>query len=300
MSKVDLSVIILNFNTSELLDGALSSLEKIDKDNFNFEVIVADNGSKDGSIEMVKKKHPKVILVDNKANLGFAAGNNRAVPKSRGRLVLFLNSDTIVPKETLPFMVDYMDRNLGVGISTCKLVLASGELDPDCHRGFPTPWNSLCYFSGLSKLFPKSVLFNSYHMGHSDMTKTHQIDACVGAFLLTRREVGEKVGWWDEDYFFYGEDLEFCYRVKNLGLKIMYVPQVFITHLKGASSGLRRETAKITRVSPEVRRKVAKASIDAMKIFYQKHYEDKYPKILKWLIFVILGIKYQLRLRGIK
>lgn len=296
----DLSIVILNYNTEELLKNCLRSLTKIPESELSSEVIVADNGSTDGSVGMIKKEFPKITLVRNGANLGFATGNNRAIPFSSGRFVLFLNSDTLVPPKTLPYMVGFMDRSPKVGISTCLVELPNGEIDIDCHRGFPNPWSSLAYFSGLAKLFPKSAFFNQYHLGSLDLRTIHEIDACVGAFLLVRREVGEKVGWWDEEYFFYGEDLEICFRVKEAGYKVVYNPKVKIIHYKGATSGVRKESAQITKASANTKKMVIRSSIEAMRIFYQKHYLEKYPPLLTWLVFRALDIKYFLRLRGVK
>lgn len=298
-TKQDLSIIILNYNTKELLKNCLQSIYSI-KDKLSFEVIVADNGSHDGSLEMVKNDFHKVKVIDNEDNLGFAAGNNRGVPLSNGRFVLFLNSDTIVPSETLDYMVKFMDSDPSIGISTCQIDLKIGGLDLDSHRGFPTPWNSFCYFSGLAKIFPKSRVFNGYHLGHLDLKSVHEIDACVGAFLMIRREIGDKLKWWDEDYFFYGEDLDLCFRAKQLGYKIMYNPNVKIIHYKGASSGVRKESARFTTATDETRRRVAKASVDAMRVFYKKHYSSKYPYAINWFMNRVLDLKYQLRLRGIR
>jgi len=278
-----LSVIILNYNTKDLLRGCLQSVcQQAD------EVIVVDNASADGSVEMVEK-FKVVKLIVNKRNLGFAAGNNLGIKQAGGKYILLLNSDTVVKPGAFKKAVAFMNQHSQVGALTPKTLLTSGKLDPDCHRGFPTPWASICYFLGLEKLFPHSRLFGQYHKFYLDLGEIHEIDAGSGAFLLTRRKVIEKIGALDEKYFFYGEDLDFYYRVKQAGWQVMFYPQVLLTHYKGASSGLRKESKTITRATRATRLRTARASIKAMEIFYKKFYQDKYPD---WVTGVVIwGIK---------
>jgi GT2 family glycosyltransferase len=168
-------------------------------------------------------------------------------------------------------------------------MLASGEMDPDCHRGFPTPWASITYFSGLERLFPKSRIFGQYHQHYLNLNKVHEIDAGFGTFMMVRREVIDQVGGWDDQYFFYGEDLDYFYRIKKAGWKVMFYSKPLLTHHKGASSGLRKESRAVTRASRETRVKTAQESIRAMEIFYKKFYQDRYPRVITFL--VVLGIK---------
>jgi GT2 family glycosyltransferase len=291
VAGVDLSVIILNFNTKKLLAGCLKSVFKAIKTarDYRIEVIVVDNASQDGSPQMVKKEFPKVKLIINRRNLGFAAGNNRGIEKTRGRYLLFLNSDTEVFPEAFGEIISFMEKNPRAGAVTPKTLLASGKMDPDCHRGFPTPWASLTYFLGLEKLFPKSRFFGQYHQFYLGLDKKHEIDAGFGTFMIVPRQVIDQVGDWSEDYFFYGEDLDFFYRIKKSGWKAIFYPQPLLIHYKGASSGLRRESRGVARVNRQARVKAAKASIEAMEIFYKKFYQGKYPA---WLTFIVLlGIR---------
>lgn len=291
---VDLSIIIVSFNSKEVLRGCLGSLfgnyaeEFVDK---QYEIIVVDNGSADGSVQMIKSEFPRVELIETKENLGFAKGNNLGIKKAQGRLVLFLNPDTIVPVGTLSTMINHIDSDSSIGVATCLIELSGNRgIDLDCHRGFPTPWASFGYFIGLEKLFPKSRIFGQYHETWKNLSTIHEIDSAVGAFMLVRREVGEKVGWWDEDFFFYGEDLDLCFRVKEIGLKVMYNPKVKIYHYKGISSGIQKGLAKESTATATSRQKALNASVDAMKMFYKKHYQGKYPKIIDWLVNFGTGI----------
>ena len=297
--KIDLSIIIVNYNTKDFLKKCLESLySSIAGSSLLVEIIIVDNGSTDGSLQLInslKEKELNLKIIDNKSNLGFAKANNLAIKKSSGRYVLFLNPDTIVQKETLKIMIEFMDKNPKVGASTCRVELTDGRLDQACHRGFPTVWNSFCYFSGLEKVFPKSKIFAGYSLTYLPLDKTHEIDAGCGAFLIVRQPVGETIGWFDEDYFWYGEDLDFCYRLKQKGWQVMFVPTTKIIHWKGAASGILKHSQKVSSASKETKIKAAKASVKVMRIFFQKHYQDKYPKIVYWL--VMLGIKLLEKIR---
>lgn len=260
--------------------------------NKDFEVVVVDNASSDGSPEMIAEEFPQVKLVASEENLGFSKGNNLGLSQANTEsdYTLFLNSDTVVPSGTLSEMVNFMDKNKDVGISTCKVKLWSGGLDWDAHRGFPTPLVSLTRLLGLNKVFPKSRLFNSYNQGWKDMETTHKIDACVGAFFLIRRSIGNKLGWWDEDYFLNGEDLDLCYRAKQLGPKVMYHPAVEIIHYRGASKGTREESREVTTASKKGKQIVADASVNSMQLFYNKHLRKNYPWLINKLVDASLRV----------
>jgi len=293
---MDLSIIIVNYNVKELLRACLKSLQPLIVNRESLiELFVVDNASGDGSVEMVRKEFPDVKLIASDKNLGFAKANNLAIKQAQGRYLLFLNPDTVVPEETLPEMIKFMDENPEVGVATCFVELASGGMDIDCHRGFPTPWASFCHFSRLAKLFPRSKIFGQYHQIWKDLTKIHEIDSCCGAFMMVRREAMEEVGVWDEDFFFYGEDLDWCYRFQEKDWKVVFYPHCKIIHHKGASSGMKKSSQEITTATRESKRRARKASTEAMRIFYNKHYRQKYPAVLNWL--VLKGIKLMERIR---
>lgn len=294
---IDLSIIIVSYNTEKLLkeciESIVHSVEKIE-----YEIIVVDNNSTDGSVELIQSsKFPlrreaskvenqslKLKVIKNDQNLGFSKANNIGVKHSNGKYVLFLNSDTVVYPNTIETMVNFVDNSLEIGAATCKLVMPNGKLDDASHRGFPTPWNSFCHFSGLGKMFGKTQLFNGYNLGWKNIDKIHEIDALAGAFMMVRREAGEQVDWWDEDYFWYGEDLDFCYRLKKKGWKIFYNPNVSILHYKGVSGGLKKESKELTTASSVTKAMAAKARFEAMRIFYKKHYKNIYPWYVNLLV----------------
>lgn len=298
---MDLSVIIVNYNVRELLRACLDTLmlanERLMNANQRMEIFVVDNASSDGSAAMVREEFPNVKLIVNGENLGFAKANNLVIKESSGRYLLFLNPDTTVPKETLPEMIRFMDENPRVGVATCFVELASGGMDPDCHRGFPMPWASFCFFTKLEKIFPHSRVFGQYHQTWKDLKKAHEIDACCGAFMMVRRRAMDEVGVWDEDFFFYGEDLDWCYRFKEKVWKVMFYPQVKIIHHKGASSGMKKSSQDVSTATRESKQRVLRASTDAMRIFYNKHYRQKYPAVVTWLVLGGIKLMEKVRLR---
>lgn len=278
-----LSIIIINYNTPDHIKRCLQSIKQV-KDNIKKEVIVIDNASIDQSVRMIKSQFPWVKLIRSDKNLGFAGGNNLGLKQAQGKYILLLNSDTRVLKNTFKAMIDYMDQNPEVGVSTCRVELTSGKLDPACHRGFPTPWNAFTYFSGLEKLFPRFKPFAGYHQGWKDLNIIHEIDCPVGAFFLTRKKIIDKVGLLDERFFIYAEDIDWAFRIQKAGHKIMYVPATKIIHYKKASGRKKTQKGKVTQDVHKIRRTTSYYFFETMKQFYNKHYKNKYPFIVRWLV----------------
>ena len=295
---LDLSIIIVNYNTKQLLDDCLQSLAAAERPSGGMEIIVVDNASSDGSQAMVAEQYPDVQLIASEANLGFAAANNRGTAVARGRYYLFLNSDTRVAPDALAQPLDYLQTHPDVGALTIHLVYPNGQRDPDNHRGFPTPWAALCHFSGLGRLFPRNPRFNHYFQAYRDFSQTHEIEVIAGSFMMMPADLFHELDGWDETYFFYGEDIDFCYRIHQAGRKIIYYPHVETLHYKGASSGLRKESAAIAKPPKETRVRVAQESVRAMQIFYQKFYRQKYPRLVTAL--VLAGIRARGWLRIMK
>jgi GT2 family glycosyltransferase len=296
MSKVDLSIIILNYNTKELLKNCLESVFNSKLDDYQMEVIVVDNNSVDGSKKYLKKTEEQknqLKVIFNDKNIGYSGGNNVGLKHAVGKYILFLNSDTIVEPDGFRKVLDYMEKNPKVGALTPKTILFCGGMDPDCHRGFPTPWASLTYFLGLEKLFPKTKLFGQYHQHYKNLDEIHEMDAGFGTFLLTRKKIIDKLNGWGDEYFFYGEDLDLFYRIKQANWKVVFYPDPIVTHYKGASSGLRKESQKlgVVKADKQTRLRTARESIRAMNIFYNKFYQDKYPRWVTNLILLAIKIK---------
>jgi GT2 family glycosyltransferase len=293
--KNELAIVIVNYNTKQLLDDCLESVFRADSPKGGLQVIVVDNASVDESMEMVAKKYPAVLGIKNSENLGFAKANNVGVEASDARYVLFLNSDTVVKRYSLVKPLKYLRTHPKVGAITIKLYLKDGTIDFDNHRGYPTPWASISKFTGLAKLFPQSTFFNSYHLGFQKLNKIHQIPVAAGSYMMMPTKLFRDIGMWDETYFFYGEDIDLCYRINEAGYKIIYYPKVSTLHLRGASSGLRKENSKSTASSKANKIKIAKSSADAWKIFYKKFYSKRYPFFVTALVLVGIAVKGKIR-----
>jgi GT2 family glycosyltransferase len=286
---MDLSIIIVNYKTKDLTIQTIDSVYKAQMPKGNIEVFLIDNNSQDDTPETVRKQFKQVKVIELNNNLGFASGNNPGLRKAKGRYQLLLNSDTIISKDTLIKMIKFMDNNPKIGLSTCRVNLVNGQIDPASHRGFPTPWASLTYYLGLEKIFPQSKLLAQYHQGWKSLKTTHDIDTPVGAFFFLRKRALDQVGLLDEQFFMYGEDIDLAFRIKKAGWGIFYTPITKITHLKGASGLMKKEKNKLTPEARKQRIKTTKEFFNAMKIFYRKHYHKKYIFPLRWLIY--LGIE---------
>ncbi|MCL4415670.1 MAG: glycosyltransferase family 2 protein [Actinobacteria bacterium] len=279
-----LSVIIVTHNTKTLIQPLLSSLfSSIKYWGKETEIIVVDNASNDGTTNLIRKKYPTIKLIENKSNHGYAKANNQGIKIAKGVYILLLNSDVILRPDVLKRMISYLEKNQDVGIITCKLVLPNDTIDPACHRGFPTPWASLTYFLGLERLFPKISLFSQYHLWYKPLNTIHEIDSPSGAFYLIRKKIIDSIGYLDEKFFMYGEDLDWSYRIKKAGWKIIFNPQAQITHLK-KQSGLKSLDLK-------TRENTSESFYQAMKVFYDKHYRNNYPSYVRYLIFMVIDFK---------
>jgi GT2 family glycosyltransferase len=276
MAKV--AITIVNYNAGEHLLKCLESIKSV-SDEVSLEVWVVDNNSTDDSLTQARKQYSTYHYIENPDNRGFGRAHNQALQKAQTEYLLVLNPDTLLAKGNLKSVIDYMDQNPDVGAVTPKIVFENGVVDMTAHRGFPTPKASLLYFLGNDSL---------YHMTGQDMTKPHEVDVITGAFLLTRKKVLDEVGYFDEDYFMYAEDIDLCYRIKQAGYKIMYLPDVEVLHYKGISTGLKKHSQHLTKASLETRQKMTGYFYSTMKIFYDKHYKNKYPFFVNWLVY--LGI----------
>lgn len=293
---LDLSVIIVSYNTRQLLDDCLKSVTAAQAPPGGVEIIVVDNASSDGSGELVRTAYPDVSLIANVENVGFAAANNQGAAAANGRYLLFLNSDTRVEPDALVQPLTYLQQRPEAGAITVKLLYPDGRRDPDNHRGFPTPWNAFCHFTGLSRLFPHNPRFNDYFQSYRDFSRTHAIDVTAGSFLMMPAALFHEIGGWDETYFFYGEDIDLSYRIRQTGAEIIYYPHVTVLHYKGASSGLRKESAEIANPPKETRVRVARESVRAMRVFYRKFYRDKYPRPVTALVLAGIQVRGWLRI----
>ncbi len=283
----NLSISIVNYNGGEYLIKCLKSIKKVRREA-RISVYLIDNASTDGSIELVKRGNLADQLIENQENLGFGKAHNQILKIVKDENILFLNPDTELKKGVISTMLKFMEENKDTGAATCKILLPDGSLDWASHRGFPTPAASFLYFLGNDSL---------YHLSRKNLGKIHEVDAISGAFFLTRKSVLDKVGFFDEDYFMYAEDIDLCFRIKQKGLKVMYVPTVEIVHHKGVSSGLKKHSQIITSADLETKKRSLDAFYKTMKIFYKKHYEKSYPFFVNWMIYLAINMKWMMAKR---
>lgn len=233
---MELSIGIVNWNTRQLLDQCLQSVYNT-LDGLEAEVIVVDNNSSDGSVEMVAEKYPRVRLFSLYTNTGFSHANNLAYSRSRGRYFLMLNSDTIVLPGALKVLVEYLREHPEAGVVGGRLLNGDGTLQRSCSP-FPTPVTELFDALYLSKIFPKSRLFGRFAMSYWDFGTAREVDFAGGSCIALRREAIEQVGFLDESFFMYSEEADLCYRMKRAGWGVFYTPDASVIHLGGGSSKL--------------------------------------------------------------
>lgn len=290
---LDLSVIILSYNTRSITKDTILKLNDSLSKNSSLrpEIIVWDNASSDGSQEALQELATRVtvpyLVIPHGSNVGFPRGNNYAVRQARGEYVLFLNSDVLIENVDWTDLLEWMRNHKNTGALTVRVNLPSGRIDPASHRGFPTLWNSFCYYSKLEAITRRIPFlakhFGGYHLTHLSLDAPHQVEAISGAFFLTSRQLFTALGGFDEDFFMYGEDIDLAYRMKEKGYVIQYDPRYCVTHLK-YQSGLQGDKRT-------TQYKTKQYFYDAMRIFYRKHYARKHPSYVNWLTYAFINLK---------
>lgn len=274
-NNIDLSIVISNYNTKELLKKTLISCIK-SSDKIKTEIIVVDDASADNSSQMVKKEFPKITLIQSKINRGYSKSYNIGTRIAKGRYILHLNSDvTFLGDQKLDYLIRFMDDNPQIGITGCKILKPNGKLDLPCKRALPTISNIFWQTSGLSNLFPNNKLFGEYYLNYLDENKIQSVDCLMGAFMLIRKKVFKQIGLLDEQFFIYGEDIDFCYRTKKAGWRIYYNPKLIIRHHHGGTTN-------------KSRLKHILKFHHAMFLYYKKHLAKKNSFIIN--AFVYWGI----------
>ena len=279
---MQLSIIIVNYNVCAFLESALIAVRKA-IGSMHAEVIVVDNASSDGSVEMMCNKFPDIRLIVNEQNVGFAKANNIALKVCCGKHILLLNPDTLVQEDTFRIMLEYLEAHPQIGLAGCKTLNPDGTLQLACRRSFPTPWVALTKILGLSSLFPHTTAFGKYNLTYLPSDQTYEVDAVSGSFMFLRREVYETIGGLDEEFFMYGEDLDWCYRIQQAGWKIAYIPSTQIIHYKGQSA----RRSDIDEV---------KLFYQAMRLFVKKHF--RYGVVFEIVIRVGIALRQLVAFAG--
>jgi len=232
---MDLSIVIVSYNVNYFLEQCLHAVEKASK-NCKAEIFVVDNNSVDGSAQMVAGKFPRVKLIANPDNRGFARANNQAIKLASGRYMLLLNPDTLVQEDTFDSCIRFMDSQPDAGCLGVKMIDGKGNYLPESKRALPSPRVAFYKIFGLSSLFPRSETFGRYHLGFLDKDKIHDVEVISGAFMFLRKSALEKTGLLDESFFMYGEDIDMSYRITQAGYRNVYYPLTTIIHYKGEST----------------------------------------------------------------
>jgi N-acetylglucosaminyl-diphospho-decaprenol L-rhamnosyltransferase len=292
---LDLGIIIVNYDVRDLLRECLASVYE-SRGDFGFQVCVVDNGSHDGSAEMVASEYPQANLIRTD-NRGYAAGNNLGL-RSFGfgdgvqgadegeqdgpsmlppRYALLLNPDTVLPPSALSDMLAFLDARPQAGVAGPRLVREDGSLDKACRRSFPTPEVAFHRLSGLSRLFPRTRRFGRYNLTYLSPNLQTEVDSVVGAFMLIRGQMLKQVGLLDEQFFMYAEDLDLCYRGKVQGWQVWYNADVTVLHYKGQSSRQRSTFANVQ-------------FYKTMRLFHDKHFKQDTFFLANWLIYAGIGL----------
>ena len=271
---MDLSVIIVNYNVKYFLEQCLHSVANAAR-QFDTEIFVVDNNSVDGSCAMIREKFPWVKLIENKHNAGFSKANNQALRLASGKYCLLLNPDTVIEEGTFKKCISFMDEHPDAGALGVKMIDGKGSFLPESKRALPTPAVAFYKIFGLARLFPKSKIFGQYHLGYLDKDHTHTVDIISGAFMFLRKEVLNKTGLLDEDFFMYGEDIDLSYRLIKSGYKNYYFPETTIIHYKG-------ESTKKGSINYVV------VFYHAMLIFARKHFSKKNANTFSYLINIAI------------
>jgi GT2 family glycosyltransferase len=233
-SKPEVSVVIVSFNTRNLLKECIATLER-ESGGVAFETIVVDNASRDGSADMVGSEFPDAVLIRSKVNLGFGAANNRGFEVARGKYIVLLNSDAFLRPGALAASLKAMDSDPRVGLAGARLVGRANEWQPSA-RMFPSITNEFLTLSGLADKHRASKFFGRMDRTWADPSEPADVDWVPGAYSIIRRDALERAGYFDESFFLYYEEVDLCRRLKKQGYKICYWPDIVVVHIGGESS----------------------------------------------------------------
>jgi GT2 family glycosyltransferase len=275
---LDLSICIVTYQARDYLQACLQSILS-QTQGVDFEVVVVDNGSSDGTAEMLGRDFPAVKLIQNADNQGFTKPANQAMQAAQGETVLLLNPDTLIDADAFSLLVGFLQAKPQVGIVGPKVLNPDGSLQKPCRRSEARPWDVIAYFLGLAERFPHDKRFSGYTMTYLDEDTTHEAQGVSGSCMLIRRAVLEQVGYFDERFFAYQEDADFCLRARQAGWKVYYYPQARVTHFGGQGG---------SRVQPY---RSIWAWHKSYYLYYRKHFAQDYFFIFNGFLYAAMLIK---------
>jgi len=276
--NIDLSICIVTYQARDYLETCLKSIREHTK-ILNFEIVIVDNGSQDGTVEMVRQSTPEAILIRNHDNLGFTRPANQAMQAAKGDFILLINPDTLIFPKAFELMVTFLEENPEIGIVGPKVLNADGTLQIPCRRSEARPWDVITYFLGLAERFPQDKRFSGYTQGYLDENKTHEVQGVSGSCMLIRKAVLDQIGYFDERFFAYQEDADFCIRAREAGWKIYYYPTAKITHFGGQGGSSVQPYRSIW------------AWHKSYYQYYRKHFARDYFFIFNWFYYLAMVLK---------
>jgi N-acetylglucosaminyl-diphospho-decaprenol L-rhamnosyltransferase len=271
----DITVVIVNYNTGHMLDRLFSALAAA-QGELRLQTIVIDNGSRDNSVEILRRQYPGVELIENHANVGFGRANNQALGHFRGRYLLLLNTDAFVRPDTLVKTISFMESNPHCGVLGVQLIGEDGSLQPSC-RFFPTPWNVFIAANGLDRYFPGTQLVDDLRI---DQTRISECDWVPGCYYLTRKPVIDQIGLFDPRFFLYCEEVDHCRRVHQAGWRVYFYPNTQVAHIGG-------ESAKTDAALSGAGRQIAALQAESELLYFRKHYGLR--GLAAWIILIACG-----------
>lgn len=279
----ELSICILTLNSVEYIRKCLKSIQQFPPDG-GYEILVADNGSNDGTVPMLQDEYPAVKIILNKENLGFTKPNNQMLRQAKGNFLLLLNPDTLLTEDCFNPQLDFLKANPDVGISIPKVLNADGSFQKQSRRGEATPIEVIGYFFKLGKLFPKNKPLNGYLVSWLPEDEVAEVKAVSGSCMFIRRETWEQVGDFDERFFAYQEDSDYCRRARQKGWKIMYVPISHIIHYGGEGGSKAQPIKSIYQWHR------------SYFLYYRKHFAEGHFFLFNWFYYLLMAAKLALAL----
>jgi GT2 family glycosyltransferase len=280
---MQLSIVIVNYNSKLLLENCLVSIKKASEE-IKTEIIIVDNNSTDGSKEQLPSEFPGVKFICNNENIGFAKACNLGSKIASGKYILFLNPDTILSETSLTDCISFFESHPDAGAAGVRLMDIQKNFLKESKRGLPTPSTSFYKLFGLSALFPRSKIFSNYYQGHLPEKAINPVDVLSGAFMMIRRHVFEKLNGFDERFFMYGEDIDLSLRILQAGYKNYYLGTISVMHLKGGSTSYNY--------------KYVNDFYGAMNMFVKKHYLRK-PFLFRLLLYMGIYVRKLLAMFGL-
>lgn len=274
-----ISVIIVSYNVKDFICQCIRSVYRSDLKDEDYEIIVIDNDSHDNTINNLENEFPNVKIIKNEINEGFSKAVNKGYQISKGDYICILNPDVIIQNDTLSKLLKKTTKDSNIGAIGPKIINTDGTVQHSCKRSFPTPINSIFRLLKLDKIFPKSKIFGKYNLTYLDVDKEHAVDVLSGAFMFIPKKIFKLVDGFDQRFFMFGEDIDLCHKIKDLGYKIIYTPDSEIIHYKGES--------------------VKNAPYDMINVFYSAMdlYYQKYSKKYKYWKFISSFVKIGLFFR---